>query len=92
MVPSKAEPRAENADQGSGDQVEAEVIELHEARRADINRHRYRDESDDDEVVGRRSGLVAYGCVVGEVVGSFFLLYGLLVDRLSASIGTMERE
>lgn len=59
VVPSESEPSGANADQRAGNQVEAEVVEFDEARRADVDGGRDGDAGEDDQVQGWRGGLVA---------------------------------
>ena len=59
MVPSESEPGGTDANKRARDQVKAEVVELDEARRADVDGRGDGDSGEDDQVGWWRGGLVA---------------------------------
>lgn len=62
MIPSEREPRAGDAYESAGDNVEAEVPELYVAGRGDVSRNSDRDQDENQAVVRRSSGLVIKRC------------------------------
>lgn len=70
MVPSKTEPRGNDANKTAKEEVEAEMAEVRKPRAGDVDSGADRNEDQDKSVYGRRGGVIADGYNLLLLVGT----------------------